>query len=110
MTSKLIVYIYFGGTCKMKIFNMVGYGNYNWTVRITEEKNKNLISIHSQSMGRTIYENHEIWDSDVLKLIRTLDKDRYNHNVKLTDIIKKLNKNTSHLNITITDEHSFNLL
>lgn len=83
----------------MRLLSLVGYGNYVWTLSMdTEEKNRNILNIHDQSMGRTIYTNEEIWDSDLTKIIRILKKYEYSR-LNLKEIINKLNKGCRHLNI-----------
>ena len=83
----------------IRIYNQIGFGNYLFIVNMnTEEKNKNELTIHNQSLGKTIYNNNEIWDSDLTKIIRTLKKYEYSR-LDINEIIKKLEKGCRHLKI-----------
>ena len=75
-------------------------GNNFWTLHIGEERNKNSIRIHSNDMGKTIYETHEVWDSDFFKIIRLLHEHQYDR-TNLKAMIKKINSQCRHLEIPI---------
>ena len=80
------------------VYREVQNGNYLWIVWMDEEKNKNSMRIHSQSMGRTIYETDDIWDSDMLKIVRILRNEQYSR-LKIEDVLKKINRECRHLEI-----------
>ena len=69
------------------------------SVFVSEERNKNGLKIHNNNIGLTTYENTEIWDSDVLKIIRVLDDNKYKHYKSFNDIVKDMEKETRHLKI-----------
>ena len=81
-----------------RAYQNVQNGNNHWTVAIGEERNKNTLRIHSNNMGKTLYETTEVWDSDLFKIVRILDEHKYS-NLKLKDIIKKINSQCRHLEI-----------
>lgn len=74
-------------------------GNCRWTVRIGEKRNENYLRIHDQSMGRTIFESDEVWDTDALKLVRILIKYEYNHRVNLNEAIAVVNRELRHIKL-----------
>lgn len=74
-------------------------GSYRWTVYIGE-RNENTLTIHDQAMGRYILKENEIWDSDILKLVRLLGEHRYSHSITLDEAIKLVNKTCRHLKLT----------
>ena len=80
------------------VYREVQNGSYIWTVWMDEERNKNSMRIHSQSMGRTIYETDDIWDSDMLKIVRILKRNQYSY-LKIGDVLKKINRECRHLEI-----------
>lgn len=91
-----------------KVYSNVQNGNHHWSVYASSEKNQNKLVIHSQSMGQTIFECDEVWDSDVLKIVRVLYDEQYNHyQGAFEKVIKKLNRNCRHLNIPTYIAHIY---
>lgn len=80
------------------VYRNVQNGNYSWNVSLGAERNHNSLTIHSNNMGKTIFETEEIWDTDVFKIVRILAKYEYSR-MNITDIIKKINKECRHLEI-----------
>lgn len=74
-------------------------GNYRWTVRIGENRNENHFRIHDQSMGRTIFESNEVWDTDALKLIRLLLEYEYAHSMDINKAITIANRELRHIKL-----------
>lgn len=81
-----------------RVYSEVQNGNYSWTLWMSEEKNKNVIRIHDQNMGMTIYENDEVWDSDLFKIVRELNKHQYDR-TNIKDMLMKINRVSRHLEI-----------
>lgn len=92
---------------KRKIFNELVGGNVRWNVYITENRNKNILTVHNQSMGKTVYTNEEITDNDVFKLVRLLNDLKYEHSIKVEDVIKKVNKTCRHLDIVYVNSNLY---
>ena len=81
----------------IRIYTTVAFGNYFFEVRMnTEEKNKNYLQIHDNSMGETVYTNREVWDTDMTKIIRILSQYQYSR-LNLLQIGKKLKSRCRHL-------------
>ena len=81
-----------------KAYNDVQCQGFIFTIWISEDRNKNEFTIHSQCVGKTIYKNENVWDSDVFKLARLLKQHKYDR-TSIKDMIKKINKTCRHLEI-----------
>lgn len=84
--------------CVSNVYKEVQCQGFIFNIWMGEDRNKNEFSIHSQSVGKTIYENKEVWDTDVFKLARLLKKHQYSR-IGIKDMIKKINKTCRHLEI-----------
>ena len=82
-----------------KIFSEMVGGNIRWSIYLSNERNKNELVIHSNGLGKTVYTNEEVRDSDVFKLMRLLDDYKYSF-IKIDDFLKKVNRTCRHLKIT----------
>lgn len=82
-------------------FSVVTGGNYLFKVHMDEERNKNKFLIHDQSMGETLFKSSEIWDTDLFKIVRILKKYEYDHRNKIDAILKDINRNCRHLEISV---------
>ena len=87
------------------IFREVMRGNNVISVYSGDERNKNILRIHNNSIGKTLYVNENIYDSDVLKLVRTLEKLQYSR-ISFEELIAKMNKSCRHLNIIYGDDYT----
>lgn len=74
--------------------------NCLFTVTASEIRNENSLTIHSQNMGKTIYSSDSIHDSDVLKIIRTLEDEKYSRK-STKEICRTLNRKCRHLDIPV---------
>ncbi len=79
----------------------------------TGDRNHNRLVIHSNDMGKTIYETYNLYDVDVLKIIRVLEEEKYNYD-DFHNILKKINKVCRHLKLNrvgdlIFDDHIFEI-
>jgi len=84
-----------------KIYNEVQCEGFVFTIWVSEERNRNEFTIHSQAVGKTIYTNKEVWDSDVFKLARLLKQYQYSR-IGIKDMINKINKVCRHLEVRET--------
>ena len=87
------------------VFREVMTGNNVIVVRTGNNRNENSLTIHNNSIGKTLYKNEKIYDSDVLKLVRTLEQYQYNR-ISFKDLINKMNKNCRHLDIIYIDNYT----
>ena len=62
------------------------------------KKGIKINGFNSARLLRGIYENDEVWDSDLLKIIRVLKEHEYDR-TDLKGMIKKINKVARHLEI-----------
>ena len=83
-----------------RLYSKVLGTNCVFTLHSSENRNENSISIHSQTMGKTVYSSDSIHDSDVLKIIRTLESVEYSRK-STKDICRLLNRNCRHLDIPV---------
>lgn len=81
-----------------KVYNEVQCQGFVFSIWLNEERNKNEFTIHSQSVGKTIYKNEEVWDTDVFKLARLLKQYQYSR-IGIKDMIKKINRTCRHLEV-----------
>ena len=88
------------------VYRNVQNGNNVWTLLMGEERNSNSIRIHNNSIGKTLYECDDVWDSDLFKIARILKRHEFSH-LKLEDVLKKINRECRHLEIPtyIAHEH-----
>ena len=88
------------------IYRNVQNGNNVWTLMMGVDRNSNYIRIHNNSIGKTLYENDDVWDSDILKIARLLKKHEYSY-IGLEDMLKRINRECRHLEIPtyIAHEH-----
>ena len=82
-----------------RVYREVQNGNYYVELWLSEEKNNNTICIHDNSMGETIFECSSVWDTDLFKIVRVLNKYKYSHTMKIQDVVKKINRVSRHLKI-----------
>ena len=79
------------------------YNGNNVITLIAGVRNSNTLRIHSNSIGKTIFETDNIYDTDFLKIYRILTSKKYDFK-DFKEIIKDLNKGTRHLNILYIDD------
>jgi len=85
------------------LYKTVITGNLHISLYSSDKRNKNHFKIHSNNIGRTIFETFDVYDSDVLKIIRTLEQYEYSYK-SYTEIFDKLEKNTRHLKIFLSHQ------
>ena len=86
----------------MKIYSEIFRSNSIITIYVNPmERNKNTITIYNNSEGKQTYINKEVWDSDIIKLIRILDYHKYSD---FKTVIKGINKVCRHLSILYFDD------
>ncbi len=84
----------------IRIYNEMLGTNCGFTVYASEKRNENRLVIHSNNIGRNLFESDSVYDSDLLKIIRILDTFK-NSSARTQQIVDKLNKNCRHLKITL---------
>ena len=67
------------------------------SVSVSNERNKNLITIHNNNIGKQTYLNNNVWDTDILKIIRIIEENQYLWSFET--LINKINKGCRHLTI-----------
>lgn len=83
-----------------RLYSQVMGTNCVFTVYASEVRNENSLTVHSQNMGKTLFHSDSIHDSDVLKIIRTLEDEKYSRK-STKEICKVLNKKCRHLDIPL---------
>lgn len=81
-----------------KLYSITTAQNHIFEIHNGKERNHNRLLIHSNDMGKTLYETHNLYDVDVLKLIRVLEEEKYNYD-DFHNILKKINRECRHLKL-----------